>query len=122
MITNFKLFEGFPDKNNKAKIWLVPLKMPDFVISLKKIGMPDQDIKHWLSLYKNQVFTDHGKYPDRETITIKKEGGGFTWYWYPSTGGDEYTDFMGKLEYTPKEIQEYEDEIRFKQDTKKYNL
>jgi hypothetical protein len=111
-----KIFE------KKCKIWVVPLKMPDFIISLKKIGIDDKNINDWMRLYKNNVFTEYGKYPDRETITIKKEGNGFTWYWYPSTEGNEYTDFMGKLEYTPEEIQDYYYQIELEKAVKKYNL
>ena len=29
---------------------------------------------------------------------------------------------MGKLEYTPEEIQEYYDDIKLKEDSKKYNI
>jgi len=114
-----KLFERF---GRKSQIWVVPLKIPDFIISLKKIGMDDKKINDWMRLHKNDVFTDHRKYPDRKTITIKKEGGGYTWYWYPSTEGDEYTDFMGKLEYTPEEIQDYYDEIELEKDANRYNV
>jgi hypothetical protein len=116
MITRFKLFES------KYQIWVIPLKMPDFIISLKKIGMNDKMINDWMRLYKNDVFTDHGKYPDRKTITIRKEGNVYTWYWYPSTDGDEYTKFMGKLEYTPEEIQDYYYQIELEKDVNRYNI
>lgn len=113
-----KLFERF----KKCQIWVVPLKMPDFIISLKKIGMDNEQIKNWMNFHKRDVFTDYRKYPDRETITIRKEENRFTWYWYPSTEGDEYTDFMGKLECTTEEIQDYYYQIELENDAKKYNL
>lgn len=119
MITNFKIFE-----EKQYKIWVVPLKMPDFLISLKRIGFSEKKIKDWMRLYDRKVFTDYEQYPNRETITIRKESGhdGYTWYWYPSTEGDEYTEFMGKLEITPKELQDYYDKIEMEKDIKKFNL
>lgn len=120
MITNFKIFE---EKRNK--IWIVPLKMPDFIIGLKKIGIPEKDINDWMNLYNKGVFTNYGKYPDRKSITIDKDNrvkDSYTWYWYPSTEGNEYIEFGGKLEITPKEIQNYYYEIEFKQNINKYNL
>jgi len=117
MITNFKLFE-----EKECQIWVVPLEIPCFYISLKKIGMSSSEIAGWLRLHKIGVFTDYGKYPDKETITIKKRKNGFTWYGHPSTEGNEYTDFMGRLECTTEEIQNYYDEIEFQKNVKKYNL
>lgn len=120
MITKFKIFE----KIEKCQIWVIPLKMPDFIISLKKIGMNKNEIDNWIRLHKNKVFTEKDEYPSIATITIKKQNGGFTWFWYPSTkeDEDEYTEFMGKLEIEPKEIQNYYDEIEFQKNIKQYNL
>lgn len=117
-LRRFKIFES------KRINWVVPLKMPDFIICLKKIGMNDKDINRWVRLYKNDVFTEDGRYPDRETITIDKdlEYNSYTWFWYPITKSDEYHDFRGKLECTPEEIQEYYDEIEMRNNIKKYNL
>jgi hypothetical protein len=131
MITNFKLFEDNWNKmyNVKPQKWVISLNMPDFIISLKKIGVTD--INKWINLYHNKVFTDYGEYPDRETITIRKERyksddnieeDSFTWYWYPASKSDEYTDFMGKIECTPEEIKNYYDEIEINKNINKYNL
>lgn len=117
MITLFKIFE-----EKKSQIWVIPLKLPDFIISLEKIGMVEKDISRWMHLHKIEVFTDNGRYPDRETITMSKENGNYTWYWYPSTKGDEYTKFMGRLKITSEEIQNYYDKIEFQKDVEKYNV
>jgi hypothetical protein len=114
MITNFKIFE-----KKERQIWNVPLKMPDFIISLKKIGMNEKEVDKWMRLHRNKVFNH---ITNKERITIQYHDGHFTWYSYPSEEGNEYTDFMGKLEYTPEEIQEYYDDIKLKEDQKKYNL
>ena len=119
--------------NVKTQRWVISLKMPDFIISLRKIGLTDTDIERWVNLYNNKVFTDRDKYPDRETITMCKEKYisddnktkySFTWSWYPVTKEDEkgYFTFMGKIECTPEEIQAYNDEIEAKENTIKYNL
>ena len=114
MITNFKLFE-----EKEWQIWVIPIKMPCFAICLKKIGLRDNKILDWIHLLNVGVFTAHG---DRKTITIKKAGGSFTWYGHPSTEGNEYTDFMCRLECTTEEIQNYYDEIEFQKNVNKYNL
>ena len=109
----------------RDQVWVVPLKMPDFLLSLHKIGMNDKNIGHWMHLHKIGVFTDYNKFPDKKTITIQKHNeykDSYTWYRYPSTESDEYKIFMGKLESTPKEIQDYYDDIELKKDVKKYNL
>jgi hypothetical protein len=117
--------------NVKPQKWVIPLKMPDFIISLKKIGVTDID--RWVQLHRNKVFTDHGEYPDRETITMRKERfksdnnkekDGFTWDWCPVTKDDEneYWTFMGKIECTPEEIKDYYDNIEISKNIDKYNL
>jgi len=109
----------------RDQVWIVSLKMPDFLLSLHKIGMNDKNIRDWMHLHKIGVFTDYNNFPDRKTITIKKHNeyeDSYTWYWYPSTESDEYKIFMGKLESTPKEIQDYYNDIELKKDAKKYNL
>jgi hypothetical protein len=110
---------------HKNEIWVIPLKMPDFIISLKKIGFTPDKIDHWVKLYNKDVFREYSKYSDRETITIRHEIGttnGYTWHWYPSTEGDDWNKFMGKLEITPDEIQEYYDKIEMEKAIKKYNI
>jgi len=134
MITNFKIFEN-EDWNRmynvKGQKWVISLKMPDFIISLKKIRM--NDIDRWSNLYRNKVFTEYGKYPNRETITISKERyksnynnekDGFTWGWCPVTKDDENDrwTFMGKIECTPEEIKDYYDNIEINKNIDKYNL
>jgi len=133
MITKFKIFESninwYKMYNVKTQKWVIPLKMPDFIISLKKIGVTD--IERWTNLYHNKVFTDYGKYPNRKTITMCKEKyisdnveekDSFTWNWVPISHGNEYFTFMGKIECTPEEIKEYNDEIEAKENSIKYNL
>jgi len=133
MITNFRLFEDNWNRiYGKTQEWVIPLKMPDFIIALRKIGV--SDIDRWVNLYRNKVFTDYGKYPDRETITISKERykssddnkvkDGFTWSWCPVTKDDEneYWTFMGKIEFTQEEIKEYNDEIERLKNIEKYNI
>jgi hypothetical protein len=115
----------------KPQKWVISLKMPDFIISLKKIGVTD--IERWTNLYRNKVFTDYGKYPDREVITMNKEKYksddnrtkySFTWSYYPVTKDDEneYFKFMGKLECTPEEIKQYNDEMEMERQSNKYNI
>jgi len=117
--------------NVKPQKWVISLKMPYFIISLKKIGVTD--ITRWMNLYNNKVFTDYNKYPDRETITMCKEKYisddnktkySFTWSWCPVTKKDEhgYFKFMGKLECTPEEIKQYNDEIEMERQSIKYNI
>ena len=106
----------------KDKVWVVPLKMPDFIISLQKIGMNDKEIDRWTHLHNVDVFTNNDNNP--ETITIKKDcdHGGFTWYPYPTSKSNSYMDFMGKLKITPEEIENYYNNIKIKEDSKKYNI
>jgi hypothetical protein len=110
-------------------VWVVSIKMPDFEVSLWKIGMNDEDIKHWVHLNKVGVFTDYGKYPNVKTITMSKNveydvwrKNSFTWYPYPTSESSKYTIFMGKIEITPKDIQDYNDYLEIKDDAKKYNI
>ena len=110
-------------------VWVVPIKMPDFEIALWKIGMNDEDIIKWKHLNKVEVFTDHGKYPNNETITMSKDVEDdvgdynvFTWYSYPTSESSEYTIFMGKIEITQKDIQDYDDYLEMKKNASKYNL
>lgn len=130
-----KYFEDVPIWKNvdyeleeKPKVWIISLKMPNFLISLEKLEMPDKDIDHWMKNYKNNVFTEYGKFPDRKTITIErrkyidKKNFSFTWYWYPTSKSSEYFDFMGILKITPTQIKKYYDEIEFKKDVKNFNL
>ena len=100
----------------KSKVWVVPLKEPHFEISLKKIGMTDNQINDWKRLYRNGVFKN------LKTITLKYKDGGFTWYWYPTSRSDDYTDFMGKFEFTQDDIKKYYDELEFQKDIKNFNL
>lgn len=110
-------------ENYEVQVWVVPLKMPDFIICLNKIGV--KDIDRWVQLHRYNVFTDGKKYPTRKTITMRKDigrGNGFTWHEYPTSKSSDYTQFMGKLECTPEEIQEYYDNIEMEKRSKKYNL
>jgi hypothetical protein len=116
MITQFKIYE------NIRHAWVVPLKMPDFLMSLKKIGMDDKEIDNWMRLHKNGVFIEYGSYPYRETITIDKENDGYTWFWCPITDSDENRIFMGRIEFTKKDIQDYYDEIEFQKGINKFNI
>jgi len=112
MITNFKKFED----SDKKLLWNMPVKMPDFYISLKKIGMPEIIIKDWIRLRKNKVFTARDNFTDLETITIVKHPeyeNSYTWYPYPTSESYDNNIFMGKLVCTPEEIQDYYDEIEF---------
>jgi len=121
MITKFKLFED----SDKKLVWNIPVKMPDFYISLKKIGMPDKQIIDWIRLRKNKVFSTKDTNTNFETISLVKHPeheDSYTWYWYPTSESNEYNIFMGKLECTPEEIQEYYDDIEFKKNTTKFNI
>lgn len=121
MITKFKLFED----SDKKLVWNIPVKMPDFYISLKKIGMPDKQIIDWIRLRKNKVFSTKDTNTNFETISLVKDSeqeDSYTWYWYPTSESNEYNIFMGKLECTPEEIQEYYDDIEFKKNTTKFNI
>lgn len=120
-----KKFERSYVKN----VWIVPIKMPDFEIALWKIGMNEKDIMRWIGLNKLDVFTDHGKYPNRETITMSKDSeynvsdsNVFTWYWFPTSESSEYYIFMGKIEITTNDIQEYKNYLEMKKNAKKYNI
>ena len=46
MIINFKMFEYSTnsDDDYKSQAWVVPIKIPDFFICLKKIGMDEKDV------------------------------------------------------------------------------
>lgn len=112
------------ENNVSYQHWIISLKMPDFLLSLKKIGFLEKDIIYWLNLFKNDTFTEGRKYPDRKTITISKNKniGGFTWYWYPKRESDHLSEFMGEIVITPEEIQEYFNDIEIKKNVQKYNL
>lgn len=43
MITKFKIFES-----EKRLNWVIPLKIPDFIICLRKIGMTEKQINDWI--------------------------------------------------------------------------
>jgi len=121
MITNFKLFEDY----DKKLVWNIPVKMPDFYLSLKKIGMSDRVIKDWLRLRQNKVFSTKDTNTNFETISLVKDSeqeDSYTWYWYPTSESDEYTIYMGKLECTPEEIHKYYDDIEFKKNITKFNI
>lgn len=138
MITNFKIYEESShslkrvyENVNKKQIFIIPLEMPCFKICLEKLGMSKKEIERWMNNYKNKVlteFTDYGQYPLRKTITISREkyisriDYSYTWYWYPGGQNNEYQEFMGKLDCTPEEIEEYLDNIEREENIKKYNL
>jgi len=117
------------EKSNIKNVWVIPIKMPDFEISLRKIGMNDIDIVRWLQHNRNNIFTDRGKFPNIKTISINKsvddnvnDYNVFTWFPAEITKSSEYYIFMGKIEITSEEIKEYYDKIEIEKNLKKFNL
>ena len=116
----------------KGKKWKLPLKMPDFIICLKKIGMDDHTLETWVRLHGLKSFQkieigSNKKDPDITHIIIEKsEKDKFTWSPISSYINQEEDNFsfkyMGELIATPEDIKEYYDEIEMKKDADNYNL
>lgn len=87
--------------------------------------MDEKEIIDWVRLSKNCVFNDKNNNSDSGTITMRKPikaGSGFTWFVYPVTESNDFLIFMGELECTPEEIQEYYDEIESIKMSNKFNI
>lgn len=136
---HIKLFETFADEylvpwwerdeESKGKMWKVPLKMPDFLVILKKLGMDEEQLKKWKHMHSLKTFIKdwNNKIHDsiKYVIVQKSEKDYFTWSmcdrWFRNEDNASYK-YMGELEATPEEIQEYWDEIDMKNQANKYNI
>ena len=119
MITNFKIFEKF---DLIKKCWAVETKRPNLEIALRKIGYDKSDKELKKIIQKIRYISKRRNNNSKKVyITL--------FYTVPSPHSDnkiwdfttlkfpEY-DYMGEVEITPEEIEQY----KLKKITAKYNL
>jgi hypothetical protein len=108
-------------EEKEYQFWKIPLKLPDFLICLKKAGMPDERYEHFKHLHKNNVFFKKRWYDSEydksvtHIILVRHPDGAFTW-------DDAYESNVPKMKITQEDIQDWKDMEAAKLAAKKYNL
>ena len=118
-----KYIKKFEDLDVTKIFYLVDTKMPNFEISLNKIGMDEEWKKHWLTdVYS---FIEYYKYDKIILIvSLEKDRFGMLDYSYEPYSEKEMNyynkraKYMGEVEITSEDIKQYEVE----KSAEKYNI